>query len=67
MNVFAISDLHLSTTNPDKDMAVFGENWRNHHVKIHYIWKKTIKEDDVVLIPGDICWALKMFRKRTSL
>lgn len=57
MKVFAISDLHYCQTNPEKDMVRFGEEWRNHHQKIKSSWLSLVGEDDIVLIPGDICWA----------
>ena len=59
MNVYAISDLHLST-NSDKPMDVFGGNWEGHFEKIKTDWKRKVKDDDVVLIAGDISWAMKL-------
>ncbi len=59
MNVYAISDLHLSTTS-DKPMDVFGGNWEGHFEKIKEDWLSVVKEEDVVLIAGDISWAMKM-------
>ncbi len=59
MNVYAISDLHLSTTS-DKPMHVFGGNWEGHFEKIKQDWLSTVTEEDVVLISGDISWAMKL-------
>ena len=59
MNVYAISDLHLSAT-ADKPMDIFGGNWGGHFEKIKSDWLSTVSEDDVVLICGDISWAMKM-------
>ena len=59
MNVYAISDLHLSTTS-DKPMHIFGCNWEGHFEKIKKDWLEVVKEDDVVLISGDISWAMKL-------
>ena len=59
MNVYAISDLHLSAT-ADKPMDIFGGNWEGHFDKIKSDWLATVKENDVVLICGDISWAMKM-------
>lgn len=59
MNIFAIGDLHLSHTS-NKPMDVFGENWTNHMEKIKGNWQQTITEEDVVLIPGDISWAMRL-------
>lgn len=57
--IFAIADLHLDITK-EKDMSVFGGNWDNYEEKIFGNWNKNIKEDDLVLIPGDISWAMKL-------
>ncbi len=59
MNVYAISDLHLSNT-ADKPMHVFGGNWEGHFEKIKSDWLATVKQEDIVLIAGDISWAMKM-------
>lgn len=59
MNVWTISDLHLSFGTPNKNMDVFGEKWKNHPEKIKANWERLIKKDDLVLIAGDISWALK--------
>ena len=59
MNVYAISDLHLSTTS-DKPMDIFGGNWEGHFEKIKADWLAKVQADDVVLIAGDISWAMKL-------
>ena len=59
MNIYAISDLHLSTT-ADKPMDVFGGGWEGHFEKIKKDWLAKVKDDDIVLICGDISWAMKM-------
>ena len=59
MNIYAISDLHLSTTS-DKPMNVFGGNWEGHFEKIKRDWLEKVHEDDIVLICGDISWAMKL-------
>ncbi|HHX49773.1 MAG TPA: serine/threonine protein phosphatase [Clostridiales bacterium] len=56
MRVFAISDLHISS-NQEKPMDIFGDNWKDHLLKIEKNWLSKILPDDVVLIPGDISWA----------
>jgi predicted phosphohydrolase len=58
MALFALSDLHLSFSS-NKPMDIFGEVWENHHLKILNNWNSKVMEDDVVLIPGDISWAMK--------
>ncbi len=59
MNVYAISDLHLSTSG-DKPMDVFGGNWEGHFEKIKCDWLEKVTDEDVVLISGDISWAMKL-------
>ena len=53
MNVYAISDLHLSAT-ADKPMHIFGGNWEGHFEKIKSDWLATVNENDVVLIHDDL-------------
>lgn len=58
MSVFAIADLHLSFGVEGKEMDVFGPRWEQHYKKIAKGWRRVVKEDDLVLVPGDISWAL---------
>lgn len=57
MKIFAISDLHLPGNNI-KPMDIFGDHWSDHWQQISSSWKKIITDDDVVLIAGDISWAM---------
>jgi predicted phosphohydrolase len=41
-------------------MHVFGGNWEKHFEKIKYDWLNKVQPDDVVLICGDISWAMKL-------
>lgn len=59
MKVFAVSDLHLPG-NQQKPMDVFGGNWTGHFEKIKEDWRARVGEDDVVLIAGDISWAMAL-------
>ena len=59
MKVYAISDLHLSNS-CDKPMDIFGGNWENYTSKIIDNWSKSVKQDDIVLVAGDISWAMKL-------
>ncbi len=40
-------------------MDIFGKNWENHWGKISDAWRNSVGADDIVLIPGDISWAMK--------
>jgi len=59
MKIFAISDLHLSLSKP-KSMDVFGEHWQDHWEKIKDDWHKKVTADDIVLLPGDLSWAMNL-------
>lgn len=55
MAIFAISDLHLSFS-VNKPMDVFGSRWENYTEILKQNWINTVKEDDLVLMPGDTSW-----------
>ena len=55
MNIYSISDLHLSGKS-DKPMDVFGSGWENHFEKIKADWRSKVSDEDIVLICGDISW-----------
>ena len=59
MKIFAISDLHLSINNP-KPMDIFGPVWDNYVDDIIADWKVKVTEEDVVLLAGDLSWAMKL-------
>ena len=59
MAVFAIADLHLSHVD-EKSMDIFGRHWKGHWDKIQQAWRSRIGAEDLVLIPGDISWAMHM-------
>lgn len=67
MSIWVIADLHLSFGVPDKAMDVFGERWANHSEKIAKAWRKHVMEEDLVLIPGDISWAMHVEEARPDL
>ncbi len=59
MAIYAISDLHLPAGN-DKPMDIFGEHWENHFDRIREDWTKRVTENDIVLLPGDLSWAMQL-------
>lgn len=59
MRIFAIGDLHMDYKK-EKPMDIFGPAWRNHELKIFNNWRNQVDEEDIVLIPGDISWAMKI-------
>ena len=66
MKVFAISDLHLSI-NSNKPMNIFGPVWDNYLDKIENSWNVQVNDDDLVLIAGDISWAMKLNDAKADL
>ncbi|MBX7066494.1 MAG: metallophosphoesterase [Parachlamydiales bacterium] len=60
MRIWAIGDLHLSFGVQNKSMDVFGPNWESHAEKIASNWKSIIHPEDLVLVPGDLSWAMKL-------
>ncbi|AGL02620.1 metallophosphoesterase [Desulfoscipio gibsoniae] len=71
MRIFAIADLHLSflgalhVDNWDKNqeykpMVELDKAWHNHARRIYENWHRLVKEDDLVLVPGDISWAMRL-------
>lgn len=59
MIIWTISDLHLSSVYP-KPMDIFGPHWKDHPQRIAAAWQNRIALDDLVLIAGDISWAMKL-------
>ena len=57
MALYAISDLHLSLS-CDKPMDVFGAGWHNYTDRIYENWTQTVKDSDLVIVGGDISWAM---------
>lgn len=58
MAIYALSDLHLSFGVKDKPMDIFGDKWTNYEEKIKENWNQKVKEEDTVIIAGDISWAM---------
>ncbi len=56
MSIYTIGDLHLSY-HEDKPMSIFGDNWKGHEEKIRKNWKEKVKENDLVVLPGDFSWS----------
>jgi hypothetical protein len=41
-------------------MDIFGDRWKNHPKRIATAWRQRVRDDDIVLIAGDISWAMKL-------
>ncbi|MBR0130458.1 MAG: metallophosphoesterase [Firmicutes bacterium] len=68
-SLYAIADLHLATdpSIEDKSMDMFGGVWVGHAQRLRDIWLRIIEPEDVVFIPGDISWALKLEEAKADL
>ncbi|MDE3046471.1 MAG: metallophosphoesterase [Verrucomicrobiota bacterium] len=60
MRIWTIADLHLSFGVENKSMDYFGPAWVDHAKKMADHWRTLIAPEDLVLIPGDISWAMKV-------
>lgn len=60
MTVWAIADLHLALGVPEKTMEAFGEPWIGYIEKMKTAWNDLVKPEDLVLLPGDISWAMRL-------
>lgn len=58
MALYAISDFHLSF-GTDKPMDIF-KGWANYTERLKENIEKKVGENDTIVIPGDISWALKL-------
>ncbi|MDO5096306.1 MAG: metallophosphoesterase [Peptostreptococcaceae bacterium] len=64
MALYAIGDLHFSPNN-SKPMDIFG--WGDHRTKIIQDWNERVRDEDVVILAGDISWALKFDEAKENL
>ena len=60
MALFAIADLHLALSNPEKSMEVFGKGWTDYIPRLEEAFREKVSPQDTVLMPGDISWATYM-------
>ena len=59
MSVYALADPHLGRA-VEKPMDIFGPRWEGHAEKMAANWRAAVGDDDWVLVPGDISWAMKL-------
>lgn len=67
MKIFAISDPHLSFGTERKSMDVFGPEWSGHPGPMAEKWRQNVSGDDLVLLAGDISWAMRPDSVRPDL
>ena len=59
MSVYTLADLHLSFS-VDKPMDIFGSRWQSHTEKLLEYWNYMVKNEDTVIVGGDISWAMNV-------
>lgn len=59
MNVHAIADFHLPG-GTGKTMDRFGPAWTGHVEKLERHWREVVAADDLVLMPGDFSWGMRL-------
>ena len=65
MAIFTIADLHLSTdASTNKSMEVFGARWASYTSRLEENWRRLVREEDTVILPGDISWGLSLEESR---
>lgn len=68
MKIFAIADLHLAQDERvNKPMDMFGTGWENHAERLKVAWNEMVSDEDVVMIPGDISWGLRLEEALTDI
>jgi len=58
MSIFVLGDPHLSF-GAAKPMDVF-TGWGNHVQRLEGNWRRLIKNEDTIVLPGDISWAMTL-------
>jgi predicted phosphohydrolase len=56
MSLFVIGDTHLSLGS-DKPMDIFS-GWENYEHRLEKNWRAIVKDEDTVVVAGDISWAM---------
>ncbi len=78
MKIYALGDLHLSfkkLPTPGfwaeaaeyKPMGEINPAWTNHARLIYENWVKIVQPEDLVLVPGDISWAMRLEEAKSDL
>lgn len=68
MSLYTIADLHLSTFDKtNKSMEIFGKSWADYMTRIESNWRHLINDNDTVIIPGDVSWALSLEEAESDL
>jgi len=66
MSVYCLADFHLSNQ-VDKPMHKFGQEWEDHDRKIKENLQRVLTDADLLLIPGDVSWAINLYEAKKDL
>ena len=66
MALYCMADTHLSES-VSKPMDLFGRRWVNYTAKIAENWNAVVREEDTVILPGDISWGLTLDEAEADL
>ena len=58
MSIFAIADVHLSL-GVKKPMDIF-HGWQDYEKRLEENWRLLVRDEDTVVLPGDISWGMTM-------
>ena len=58
MALFTIGDTHLSF-GTDKPMDIF-KGWSDYTDRLESTWRAIVKDEDTVVIPGDVSWGMSL-------
>ena len=58
MAIYALSDLHLAISSPEKTMEVFGSGWNDYMNRIKENCEAVLRSEDTLLMPGDLSWVM---------
>lgn len=64
MALYGIADLHLSL-GTDKPMDIFG-GWDHYVERLEQNWRNLVREEDTVVVAGDISWAMALENTRAD-
>ena len=57
MSLYVLADLHLCKGDPEKTMSIF-PGWQDYQEKIEKNWLEIVRDEDTVVLPGDISWCM---------
>ena len=67
MALYAMGDLHLSFSTPEKSQERFGKIWKDHEWKAKANIEKLVKPDDTIVLTGDHSWGNNLVQAQRDL